>query len=114
MKIIGTNIVMTRGDSETLTVKMFDPDGALPFAEGDKLTLTFKTSVHTDDIALQKTVTEFVDGNAIFAFAPEDTRGLDFRSYIYDIQFTEASGTVTTIVTASNWNITAEVTVDND
>jgi hypothetical protein len=114
MKIIGKNVVMTRGDSETLTVRRFDKDGNVPFEPGDELTLTLRETVTSPTVSLSKTVTEFTDGKAIFAFAPADTRGLSFRTYVYDIQLTESDDTVTTIVTASNWNITAEVTVYNE
>ena len=108
MKIEGTRIYMTRGDSETLTVKC----ATLPFESGDELTLTVRPTVYAD-VALQKVVTEFEeDGSAVFEIAPEDTEGLKFGGYIYDVQVVRADGTVTTLIKPkqNNFILCEEVT----
>ena len=40
---------------------------------------------------------------------PEDTKELEFGSYVYDIQLTKANGDVDTFITASKLKLTAEV-----
>jgi hypothetical protein len=40
---------------------------------------------------------------------PEDTKELEFGSYVYDIQLTKANGDIDTFITASKFKITAEV-----
>ncbi|MBQ9393330.1 MAG: hypothetical protein IJU18_04995 [Oscillospiraceae bacterium] len=105
MKIRGKNISMTRGDSETLTVKCSDP-----FEPGDTVYLTMRADAESE-IVLQKAVTVFGDeGEAVIVLDHADTEGLDFGEYLYDIQVTRADGTVTTLVTPASFTIEEEVT----
>ncbi len=108
MRINGTNIYMTRGDSETLTVQK--KEGS--FVSGDTLYLTLRKGSELGPIALQKVVTEFTDGKAVFVIEPEDTEGLAFDKYPYDVQWTQSDGTVTTLITPekSKWEIGKETT----
>lgn len=110
MKVRGTNLSMTRGDSESITVKCFQSGTAVPFEDGDIVTFTVREDVESP-ILLQKVVTTF-DGNgwAVIPIASGDTEGMDFGDYVYDIQLTRADGTVTTIVTISTFTLTEEVT----
>ncbi len=103
MQIQGTRIMMTRGDTESLTVHL-DKDR---FYEGDSVTITVRQSF-SEPVALQKTVTVFVDGAAVFGFEPSDTSGMSFGRYVYDIQLTRADGTVKTIITPSRGNFVLE------
>lgn len=105
MKVSGKNLSMTRGDTETLTVSI--KDGA--FASGDTVYFTVRPKVCAP-IVLQKIATTFTDGKAEFLIDPADTEGLPFGSYVYDIQWTQADGTVITIVKPSILAITEEVT----
>lgn len=110
MKVKGSNLSMTRGDSESITVKCSENGAAVPFESGDTVTFTVREDVESS-IALQKTVTAFDEnGWAVIALLPGDTEGMDFGSYVYDIQLTRADGTVTTIVTVSDFELTEEVT----
>ena len=98
------NIAMTRGDSESITVRCSEP-----FNEGDAVYLTVREDAESD-IAFQKIVTEFDDGAAIFGIFPEDTEPLDFGDYVYDIQVTRAGGIVTTLIIPSKFRLNEEVT----
>ena len=110
MTVSGKNIKMTRGDSESITVKRFRDGSSVPFETGDTVTLTVREDAESE-IQLQKTVTEFDEsGWAAIPIRPEDTAGLDFGSYVYDIQLTEADGTVTTLVTVARFTLSEEVT----
>ena len=87
-------IAMTRGDSESLTVKKKND----VWAEGEVITFTVRDGAD-GEILLQKAVSEFDDeGAAVIAINPADTQGLDFGSYVYDIQYSNAAGTVTTLI----------------
>ena len=113
MKISGTNIEMVRGDTEQLTVSREDADGTqIPFEVGDTVYFTVKVDVHTEDIILQKTITSFTDGKAIVVIDPADTSSLDYGSYMYDVQVTEADTSVTTIIWPSRFRVSGEVTYD--
>ena len=105
MTITGTNISMTRGDSESVTVTC-----SVPFDTGDTVYLTVREDVESP-IAMQKIVDTFGgDGQAVIGIEPADTEGLDFGDYVYDIQLTRADGTVTTLVKVSKFTLEEEVT----
>ena len=113
MKVNGTDLSMIRGDSESITLSLKDGDAAIPFVTGDTVYFTVKGRAILDEIALQKIVTEFnEEGNCIIEIAPNDTKDLRFRSYVYDIQLNRVDGTVTTIVPCSKFAVLQEVTYD--
>ena len=113
MKANGTDLAMIRGDSESITLSLKDGKAVIPFVTGDTVYFTVKRSPIVDEIALQKIVTEFnEDGNCIIEIAPNDTKDLEFGSYVYDIQLNRLDGTVTTIVPCSKFAILQEVTYD--
>ena len=108
------NIAMIRGDSESITVRQFEKhDGEepafLPFEDGDTVYFTMRPDIE-GEIVLQKEITDFPEGEAVIPFAPEDTAGLDFGDYVYDVQLTRANDTVTTLIQPSRFTITEEVT----
>jgi len=106
MKVTGRNISMTRGDSESLTVRC----PQLPFENGDAVCLTLREDAESA-IALQKVVTAFTDeGEAVIGIDPADTAPLAFGDYVYDVQLTRADGTVTTLVPIARFTLTEEVT----
>jgi len=100
------NIRMTRGDSESITVN------GLNLVPGDTITLTVKDHINTDKIAFQRIITEFTNGNAVIGIRPEDTKGLKFKKYVYDIELKRADGTVKTIIPPSEFTIKGEVTYE--
>lgn len=114
MTVQGRNISMIRGDSESITVSCCDASGnQIPFSAGDTIYFTIKTSTGTDQKLMQKTVTQFTeDGRAVIAILPEDTKNLGFRAYVYDVQWTKADGTVTTIIPPSSFTVGSEVTYE--
>ena len=113
MNIRGTNISMIRGDSQSIIVFIIDKDGnKVPLIAGDVIYLTVKRSVYTAEKVLQKVVTQFEDGNATIEITPDDTKDIPFKTYVYDIQFNRADGTVNTIIPPSNFTIGGEVTYE--
>lgn len=113
MKIVGKNMSMTRGDSETITVSCLDINGLpLSLVDGDIIFFTVKDNANTTTKILQKKVTSFTDGKAIVEITPSDTKLLKYKEYLYDVQLTRANGTVSTIITPSKFTITEEVTYE--
>ncbi len=98
------NIAMTRGDSESITVRCSEP-----FNEGDTVYFTVREDAESE-IVLQKVVTDFPLGEAVILILPADTEPLDFGTYLYDIQVTRAGGVVTTLVVPSRFKLNEEVT----
>ena len=107
MTISGTNISMTRGDTETLTVRC-----SKPFAAGDTVYFTVRQDMDSP-VALQIQVTEFSpEGAAVIVIEHEDTEIMEFGDYRYDIQVTRESGAVTTLVKPSRFTLEEEITYD--
>lgn len=101
-------IRLTRGDTARLTVSVQnDSSGeAYTLEDGDTLTLTVKKSTKEATALIQKTLT----GETSFYLTPEDTNGLSYGSYKYDVQLTLANGEVYTIIEPTGFEILQEVT----
>ena len=119
MRVDGTKIYMTRGDSESITVSASTKIGNIrtprPFGEGDTIEMTVRQFPSSPSVAMHKTVTEFTeDGKAVIAIDPADTADLSFGTYSYDIQLTDADGGVHTIVRPSEFIVGEEDTYGED
>lgn len=102
------NISLTRGDTGLFTLDLTDEDGK-PFvpSEGDKVrfAMSKKFGSTRDETVILKDIP--IDTLTI-QIDPEDTKSLDFGSYNYDIEYTDAQGRVSTVIMAK-FNITKEV-----
>jgi hypothetical protein len=88
MIVYKNDLYMTRGDSDSITVSVLNTDGSpLSFSTGDKIYFTVKEQLNTQNISIQKIVTEFDEqGRAIIEIGHNDTMNLPIKSYFYDIQ----------------------------
>lgn len=111
MRVQGTNLIMTRGDSENIAISC-EVDGKQFIEDGDTVYFTIKKSTRTKEKLFQKVITVFSNNNAIVEFRPEDTKDLPYGSYRYDIQVTKSNGVVKTIVKPSSFVIEEEVTYE--
>lgn len=107
LKVINTNLRMTRGDSESFSITFH---GYTP-QPGDLVEFTVRRFI-SSDVILYKKVTKFEGNKAIIKIMPEDTEKLSFGDYVYDIQLT-FSGAVKTIIKPSKFTIESEVTYGN-
>lgn len=94
------NFELKRGDTRTLII----PLGTSP-AVGDTLIFTVKKSLSDTDTnaVIQKTIgagLTFTGSNATVILVHDDTKGLESRSYHYDIQAQTVAGAVSTLVQA--------------
>lgn len=113
MQISGTNIKMTRGDTEGIIVRVIDEVGEdVSLGSGDKVEFTVRRSISHPEKMIYKVVDTFENGKARITLYPEDTDGLPFGNCAYDIQLTRANGTVKTIVKPSRFVIGTEVSYD--
>lgn len=103
----GTRITLTRGDSARLQVSLTnETDGTeYTLADGDVLAMTLKASA--EDAASLFRIT--ADKDSTFSIHPADTNGLDFGTYVYDVQLTTAAGDVYTVIPPSTFNLEEEV-----
>ena len=113
MIISGTEIELMRGDNDSLTVTRRDKEtkNIVPFEAGDKIYFTVKTSTETEEKEFQIVVESFIEGSAIVSFLPEHTRSMRQGRYYYDIQLTDKSGLITTLV-KSRIKIEGDVTYE--
>lgn len=103
MKLTGTDIYMTRGDTEGIIVNLI---GYTPQA-GDTVEFTVRRKIGNAPVIYKKA--EFAETQAVVRIEPEDTERLRFGDYIYDVQLTYG-GTVKTVVTPSKFTLGEEVT----
>lgn len=98
--INGTTITMVRGDTARISVGIQDAEGE-PYvpAEGDRIRFAAKKK-YTD---AEPVINKEVDTTAmLLVLDPEDTKDLQMGSmkgrYVYDIELTQADGTVDTFI----------------
>lgn len=101
-------IGLTRGDTARLTVTIANDATEEPYEiqEADTLTFSVKKSVNDAAYAFQKRVT----GSNVFHFEPQDTAGLSFGRYKYDVQLTTAAGEIYTVIPPTTFEVLQEVT----
>lgn len=105
--ISGTTITLTRGDTFSALVSIFDPDGNIyEPKEGDVIRFAMKRSYRDLQPCLVKNIP--VDTLKL-EIKPEDTKELKFGRYVYDIQLTKATGEVDTFITKAELCLTEEV-----
>ena len=89
------NITLTRGDTGFFNISLQNKKGkAYTPQEGDSLRFALgknwgKDTLFTKNIPLDTCVLEI---------EPQDTKDLEFKTYKYDIEFTDAHGHVSTIL----------------
>lgn len=111
--ISGTTITMTRGDTfkTLITINVNDPesDGHIePYvpSEGDSVRFAMKEKYSDPEPLLVKEIP--IDTMRLVLY-PEDTAGLEFGNYVYDIQLTKVNGEVDTFIPKARIKITEEV-----
>ncbi len=114
MEIRRNKMSMTRGDSESFTIRLRDKESKdyILFETGDTVYFTVKDNEEETDIVLQRIVTVFDEGKAVIEIDPEDTKDLEFGDYVYDVQLTDKNGKVTTIIKPNEFILEGEVTYD--
>lgn len=109
----GTTIKLTRGD--TLVVKLtLTKDGeAYELAEGDTVLFAVKSRLNPGNTAYVERdplISKAIDTETMtLKLNPEDTSGLPFGRYVYDIQVTFADGAVDTVINNATIEIMPEV-----
>lgn len=106
-KVNKNTIYLTRGDTFRATLTINNPDGTIYTPqEGDSIRFALKQSIDDEECLILRDIP--IDTMMLVIY-PEDTKPLEFGSYVYDIQITKANGDVDTFITASKLKLTAEV-----
>jgi hypothetical protein len=112
MRVNGTDLYLTRGDSHTFTITCYENDEKIDLVSGDKVYMTVKKSVETETKEFQILVESFTNGSAEIEILPVHTKTMRFGSYVYDIQINFLSGRVSTIIKPSKFVVEVEVTYE--
>lgn len=92
------SISLTRGDTAKITLslstKASTEEDYIP-EEGDSIRFAMKRKVSDSSPVLTK---EIPTDTMLLQIDPDDTKNLEFGSYVYDIQVTFADGTVDTVI----------------
>lgn len=93
------NIFLTRGDTGIFTVTLLDDEGQ-PFVptEGDSIRFAMaKKYGASSDVLINK---QFPVDTLTLEIEPDDTKHLPFGDYVYDIEYTDSDGHVSTVIIA--------------
>ena len=104
-----TTITLTRGDTFKAIVSIMDKDGnPYDIQPGDSVRFAMKK--HYDDPDSEVLIKKVIPTDTLLlVLEPEDTKRLDFGSYVYDIQLTNVEGEVDTFITKATLLLTEEV-----
>ena len=106
LKIDRDNAIhLTRGDTARINLAISASDGTAYDYSEDTVVFTVKASPIVSDYLIQKAVTD-----GVIYIAPEDTAGLSYKEYVYDVQLTTVGGDVCTVVTPAKFIVEPEVT----
>lgn len=114
IKVKGTTITMTRGDTLVLTLTLTKDGEAYVPEAGDAIRFAVKHTAMNDERS------EYTDQNPLLEKSiptdtltlrldPADTKALGFGTYVYDIQLTHADGAVDTFIAEATLKLTPEV-----
>lgn len=108
IRISGTTITMTRGDTLRVILELKDEEGNtyVPL-ENDRIRFAMKKN-YDDDAPL--IVKEIPNDTLELVLNPDDTKNLaQPASYVYDIEITYANGDVDTFIDKAKLKLTEEV-----
>jgi len=115
MEIKNTDIIMIAGNTETMTVTIYNEDNIrVELKEGDIVYMSVKKNINFSLYVLQKTITAFTaEGDAVIILDPEDTSELK-GEYVYDIQLNQLvpgeNTLIRTLVNPSRFIVEVKIT----
>lgn len=116
MACCGKNsLKMTRGDTRKFYFQRLNTDGSVIMIRPDKIYFTVKKGFADSDVILQKTIEDFeIDEEGVYHFTitPDDTNGMSFMTYVYDIEV--ITDGVKTTISKGEFTLEGEVTWAED
>lgn len=112
--ISGTSITLTRGDTLKVKIDIIKDDTLYVPQSGDSVRFALKHPAMNTKKTAYKDVEPLIVKNIpintmLLTLNPEDTKDLDFDTYVYDIEITFSDGTVDTFITEAILKLTPEV-----
>lgn len=106
VSIRGNIIFLTRGDTLKVTVKILQGEEEYTPQEGDSVRFALKKTTSDEEPLILR---DIPTDTLVLKLNPEDTKGLDFGKYKYDIELTKANGDVDTFIGPEWFILTEEV-----
>lgn len=107
VKITGTTITMTRGDTLKVDIGITDSEGNTYTPQsGDTIRFAMKKSFSDSSALLEKTIPT---DTLLLTLDSDDTKPFAFGTYVYDIELTYASGDVDTFIPKGTIKLSEEV-----
>ena len=107
IKIEGTTITMTRGDTlKVYTIPQYEDGSEYEPEANDTIRFAMKRRFEDTKTLLTKNIS--ID-NFLLHIEPNDTKELKFGHYVYDIQLMAVNGDVYTFVENAKFKLTPEV-----
>lgn len=101
------NITLTRGDTFIAKVNIWSKEeDPVTLNEGDQIRFALKTDYDDETVLIYK---DIPIETMLLRLDPEDTKDLEFGTYVYDIQVTFANGIVDTVIAKRQMIIAEEV-----
>ena len=109
LKISGTTITLTRGDSANILLDLQYKNSGESYVpeEGDSIRFAMKKTY--SDLLPSLVLVNIPIDSLILHISPEDTKYLAYGDYKYDIQLTKANGDIDTFIDLATFIITEEV-----
>lgn len=112
--INGTDISMTRGDTLKVTIALTKDGEEYTPIEGDVIRFAVKSPKMFCDKgeyvdAEPRILKEVPIDTMTLVLDPEDTKNMEFGTYVYDMEITFTDGTVDTFITESKFRLKPEV-----
>lgn len=107
IKISGSTIQMTRGDTLSIKVDIFNSDGTTYEVQEDDIIRFAMKKKYKDP---QPLIIKVLDHETLrLQLNPEDTEALEYGDYVYDVEITMGDGTVDTFIAEATLTLTKEV-----
>lgn len=106
VRVSGDSIYLTRGDTCKITIVITQDGEPYTPSEGDRIRFALnKRYAETEPLILRDIPTDTL----LLHLVPEDTKGLEFGKYRYDISLTKENGDVDTFIGPAWFYVTEEV-----
>lgn len=115
LKISGTKISLTRGDSAYITLvinqKVDNEDVPYELNDGDVVRCQVRNRPNDGELLFAGQI-DIVRDEIIWHIRPEDTKDAEVTEYYWDAQVETANGDIFTFISSSIFKLTDEVTMD--
>lgn len=113
LKIKGSKIALTRGDSAYITlIPTVSDDGTqYELQEGDVVRAQIRTAPNVGELIAEGEMLYKDDGAIVWYLRPSDTKDLEVGDYYWDAQLELSNGDIFTFITSSQFKLTDEVTM---